>query len=204
MKRIALLFGVLLIGRVAAGQTGNPSLYSDSAPNLFFFRDLKARSVNDIVTIQIVESASATNSANTSTDKKGAVGVTAPALGGLEQGASALNFANILNGSSNLNFAGQGSTTRSGQLQASLSARVIEVFPNGDLVIEGTKEVTINRERQILTLRGVVRSRDVTPGNVVASTSIANMEAIFDGKGVVADVNKPGLLYRFFRMIAPF
>ena len=80
----------------------------------------------------------------------------------------------------------------------------MDFLSNGDLVIEGTKEVTINRERQILTLRGVVRSRDVTPGNVVASTSIANMEVIFDGKGVVADVNKPGLLYRFFRMIAPF
>ena len=89
---------------------------------------------------------------------------------------SALNFANILSGSSALNFAGQGSTSRTGQLQAYVSSRVMQVFPNGDLALEGVKEVTINRERQVLRLRGVVRQRDITPGNVVLSTAIANME----------------------------
>ena len=81
-------------------------------------------------------------------------------------------------------------------MQAAISARVVEVFPNGDLAIEGTKEVTINGERQILTIRGLVRSRDVTPGNVVLSTAIANMEVEFDGKGMVADANKPGWFFK--------
>ena len=77
-------------------------------------------------------------------------------------------------------------------------------MPNGDLAIEGIKEVTINRERQILRIRGLVRSRDITPNNVVLSTGIANMEVIFDGKGIVSDANKPGFLYRFFTWITPF
>jgi flagellar L-ring protein precursor FlgH len=199
-----LMGGLILACPNAYAQIANPSLYSDSAPHLFLFRDLKARNVNDIVTIQIVESSSASNSANTSTKKEGDVSISAPALGGLEHGASALNFSNILRGASSLSFAGQGSTSRTGQLQASLSARVIEVMPNGDLAIEGTKEVTINRERQILTIRGLVRSRDVTPFNVVSSTAIANMEVKFDGKGIVSDANKPGFLYRFFQLITPF
>lgn len=185
-------------------QNTSGSLYSDSAPNLFLFRDLKARGLNDILTIQINESASASNSANTSTDKKGDISVSAPGLGGLEQGASALNFANILSAASALNFAGQGSTSRSGQLQAFVTARVAQVLPNGDMVIEGTKEVTVNRERQILKLRGIVRPRDVTPNNVVLSTAIANLEVLFDGKGIVADANKPGFLYRLFTWITPF
>ncbi|HYR85248.1 MAG TPA: flagellar basal body L-ring protein FlgH [Terriglobia bacterium] len=185
-------------------QTPSGSLYSDNAPNLFLFRDFKARNVNDILTIQIIESATATNSANTSTKKDGSVSVTAPNLGGLEKGASALNFANILAGTSALNFAGTGSTSRAGQLQAFVTARVTQLMPNGDMAIEGTKEVTINRERQVLRIRGLVRSRDVTPNNVILSTAIANMEVVFDGKGIVSDANKPGFLYRFFSWITPF
>ena len=180
------------------------SLFSPAAPNLFLFRDVKARSVNDIVTIQIIESATASNSANTTTQKTGDITVTAPALAGLEKGASALNFAKVLQGTSALNFAGQGSTTRSGELQAWLTARVVEVLPNGDLVIEGTKDVTINRERQSLTVRGVVRSRDVSPGNVVLSTAIAHMEVKFDGKGIVSSANSPGFLHWLFTKITPF
>jgi flagellar L-ring protein FlgH len=195
----ATVFLALFLQQVPSG-----SLYSDAAPNLFLFRDFKARNVNDILTIQISETASATNSANTSTKKEGSIDVKAPALGGLEKGASALNFANILSGTSALNFAGTGSTSRTGQLQAFVSAKVTEVMPNGDMAIEGTKEVTINRERQILRIRGQVRSRDVTPNNVVLSTAIANMEVVFDGKGIVSDANKPGFLYRFFSWITPF
>ena len=185
-------------------QNPSGSLYSDSAPNLYLFRDLKARNLNDILTIQIIEQSSASNSANTSTKKDGDISIKAPSVLGLERGASALNFADILSGASALNFAGQGSTTRTGQLQAFVSARVMQALPNGDLAIEGTKEVTINRERQILRIRGLVRSRDVTPGNVVLSTAIANMEVVFDGKGIVSDANRPGFLYRLLQWITPF
>jgi flagellar L-ring protein precursor FlgH len=183
---------------------GGGSLYSDTAPSLFLFRDFKARNVNDILTIQINESATASNSANTSTNREGNVNIKAPAVGGLEKGTSALNFANILSGLSALNFAGQGTTSRTGQLQAFVSARVVEVFPNGDLGIEGIKEVMINRERQILRIRGIVRQRDITPNNVVLSTALANMEVVFDGKGIVSDANKPGFLFRLIQWVTPF
>src|SRR3989442_921946 len=185
-------------------QNPGGTLYSDAAPSLYLFRDFKARNINDILTIQINESATATNSANTSTKKEGDVSVKAPSLAGLEKGASALNFASILSGASALNFAGEGSTSRSGQLQAFVSSRVTQVFPNGDLGIEGVKEVTINRERQVLRIRGIVRPRDVTPNNVILSTAIANMEVVFDGRGIVSDANKPGFLYRLLKWITPF
>ena len=180
------------------------SLFSDSAPSLFLFRDLKARAIGDILTIQISESSTASNSAKTDTKKSGDVSVKAAAVGGLEKGNSALDFANILQGSSSLTFAGAGSTSRTGQLQAFLSARVIQVCPNGDLEFEGLKEVTVNRERQILRLRGMVRPRDITPNNVVLSTAIANLQVVFDGKGIVADANKPGFIYRLLQWIIPF
>src|SRR3989442_135591 len=114
------VFLALLLQQAPAGpqqapsgpqQVPSGSLYSDTAPSLYLFRDFKARNVNDILTIQITETSTATNSANTSTKKEGSVSVTAPALAGLEKGASALNFANILAGTSALNFAGTGSTS---------------------------------------------------------------------------------------------
>src|SRR5712691_9240061 len=146
---------VLLVAMLMQNPGG--SLYSDSAPNLFLFRDFKARNVNDILTIQINESSTASNSANTATKKNGEVSVKAPTLFGLEKTKRALNLSDILSGSSALNFAGQGSTARTGQLQAFVSARVVQVLPNGDLAIEGVKEVTINREHQVLRIRGIVR-----------------------------------------------
>lgn len=182
-----------------------PSLFSANAPDLFLYRDVKARNVGDILTIQVIENASATNSATTATQKKGDVSLSAPALAGLESGgASPLNFSNVLQAAGGLNFNGTGSTTRSGQLQAAISARVVQVLPNGDLRIEGTKVVAINGERQTLTIGGLVRSHDVSPTNVILSTAIANMDVKFDGKGIVADSNKPGWFYRLYQIINPF
>jgi flagellar L-ring protein precursor FlgH len=182
-----------------------PSLFSANAPDLFLYRDVKARNVGDILTIQVIENASATNSATTATQKKGDVSLSAPALAGLESGGtSPLNFSNVLQAAGGLNFNGTGSTTRSGQLQAAISARVVQVLPNGDLRIEGTKVVAINGERQTLTIGGLVRSHDVSPTNVILSTAIANMDVKFDGKGVVADSNKPGWFYRLYQIINPF
>jgi flagellar L-ring protein precursor FlgH len=176
----------------------NGSLYSDAAPNLFLFRDLRARNVNDIITIVIVENSTATNSANTTTQKKGDVTAAAPGFLGIKVPTNPLTM------NSALDFSGQGSTTRSGQLNASLSARVVQVLPNGDLVIEGTKQVTINHEHQLLTVRGTVRQYDLSSTNVVLSTAIANMEVNFDGKGIISDANKPALLFKIFKYILPF
>ncbi len=194
----------LILSLVLLQSPANASLFSPDSPNLFLFRDQKARAVGDIVTIQVVETATATNSATTATQKKGDVSLSAPALGGLEKSGSPLNFANILQGAGGINFNGSGSTSRTGQLQAAISARIVEVAPNGDLRLEGNKEVAINGERQILTIRGVVRVKDVSPSNQVLSTSIADMAVLFNGKGVVADANKPGWLYKVLKVITPF
>jgi len=186
-------------------QNADPSsLFSANAPGLNLFRDVKARNVGDILTIRVVENASATNTATTATQKKGDVSLNAPAMFGLEHGNSTLNFNNMLQAAGGLNFNGTGSTTRSGQLQAEISARVLQVLQNGDIRIEGTKIVTINGEKQTLTIVGLVRSYDVSPGNIVASTAIANMEVKYDGKGVVADANKQGWFYKFYKVISPF
>jgi len=198
VRRTAVCALLVVLFSIPAIAQNNASLYSDTASNLFLFRDLKARNVNDIVTIVIVENSTASNSANTSTQKKGDVTAAVPGFLGIKTPAIPLTA------SSALDFSGQGSTTRSGQLNASLSARVVQVMPNGDMVIEGTKQVTINREHQLLTVRGTVRQYDLSPTNVVLSTALANMEVNFDGKGIISDANKPALLFKIFKYILPF
>jgi flagellar L-ring protein precursor FlgH len=198
MKATAIFLFIVLSAHAAAAQGSNPSLYSEASPNLYLFRDLKARNVNDIITISVIESSTASNSANTSTQKKGDVSLAAPSLFGIKTPAT------LLQASSGLDFAGQGATTRTGQLSASISARITQVLPSGDLAIEGTKQVTINGEHQVLKVRGVVRQYDIASNNVILSTAIANMEVVFDGKGVISDANKPALLSRIFKYILPF
>jgi flagellar L-ring protein FlgH len=198
VRRIAVsaLLGVLFSVPAMAQNTG--SIYSDAAPNAFLFRDVRGHNVNDIVTIMIVENSTATNTANTSTQKKGDVAAAVPGFLGIKTPSNPLTL------NSALDFTGQGTTTRTGQLNASLSARIIQVMPNGDLVIEGTKQVTINKEKQLLTVRGTVRQYDLSSTNVVLSTAIANMEVNFDGKGILSDANKPALLSKIFKYILPF
>ena len=181
----------------------NGSLFNSTSSSLFLFGDVKARRANDIVTIQINETDSATNSANTSTQKNTNATMAAPGAFGLER-SSQLDFTKLLDLSTGLTFGGQGATSRSGQLQARLSARVVEVLPNGDLVIEGTKDVTINREHQSMNIRGVIRPVDINPNNVVLSTSIAHMEVKFDGKGIVSNSSNPGFLTWLFNKLNLF
>jgi flagellar L-ring protein precursor FlgH len=100
---------------------------------------------------------------------------------------------------------GQGATTRSATLTTTLSARVAGVLPNGYLVLEGAKTMTVNSEAQVVTVRGVARPIDVAPGNVVRSDRLAQLEVKINGKGVVGDaVRRPNFLYRLLLGLLPF
>ena len=95
-------------------------------------------------------------------------------------------------------------TSRRSTVSTSLTARVVEVFPNRNLLIEANREVLVNGERQLVTLRGVVRPTDISADNVVLSTRIAEMELEVDGRGLVADAQKPGWLFKVLNGIWPF
>ena len=184
-------------------QTSAGSLYSTSAINAELFTDIKAHRVNDILTIRILESTQAQSAADAQTSRSSSTNLGVPNLFGLEN-HTGLPMDNLLTANSDIKFQGNGSTNRSGSVDAFLSARVKEVLPNGDLVIEGVKEIKVNNERQMLRLFGVVRSRDVGPGNVVLSTAIANMLVQVDGKGVLSDSIRQGWLLGIISKFWPF
>jgi flagellar L-ring protein precursor FlgH len=111
----------------------------------------------------------------------------------------------LANVSGNTTLNGQGQTTRQTDLTTTLSARVTHVLPNGYLVVEGSKDIQVNSERQTVSVRGVVRPVDLSPGNLVPSTSLADLEVHINGKGVVNDaVRRPFFLYRLLLGLMPF
>ena len=112
---------------------------------------------------------------------------------------------NLLNLSSTQALDGSGTTSRNSTLSTTLSARVTHVLPNGYLVLEGTKDVQVNSEHQLVTVRGVIRPADLSTGNIITSNQIAQMEIKIDGKGVVNDaIRRPNILYRILLGILPF
>ena len=164
--------------------------------------DLRARRVNDLVTIRVVENVSGLGSADSNVDKKTSGSAGVGNLFGLEtRMPAAINPSNLVGFTTSTNFQGGGSTSRSGALSAVLTARVQEVLPNGDLVVQGVREIEINGDRQILVLSGVVRPADIGAGNVVASTAVGQMRIRYFGRGLMKDSLTPGWLVRILNKI---
>lgn len=165
--------------------------------------DLRARHVDDLVTILVVERASAVAKGSTKTARQSGTKNSISALAGVPSPVGAL--ANLATTSGNTQLDGQGQTSRETLLSTTLSARVTHVLPNGNLVIEGAKDVEVNSERQIVTVRGVIRPFDLNQANIVRSDRVAQMEIRINGKGVVGDaIRRPFFLYRILTGILPF
>jgi flagellar L-ring protein precursor FlgH len=179
------------------------SLWSPASRLTDVGSDVRAVQVDDLVTIVVNESASAVATGATKTARASAAQSQISALAGKKSPNGAAQ--NLLNLNSSQSLDGSGTTSRGTTLSATLSARVTHVLPNGYLVLEGTKEMQVNSEHQTVTVRGVIRPADLTTGNVIGSSQIAQMEIKIDGKGVVNDaIRRPNILYRLLLGILPF
>jgi flagellar L-ring protein precursor FlgH len=101
-------------------------------------------------------------------------------------------------------FDGSGQTSRNETMSASITARVIEVAPNGNLFIRGARKVRVNNETQYITLTGLVRPADISPDNTVLSSYIAEASIEYTGSGPVSDKQRPGWLMRAVDFVWPF
>lgn len=164
--------------------------------------DLRARNVNDLVTVHVIEAITAQGSADSALDKKSGASAAVPNLFGLESKyPSALNPTSLASLSASTAFKGGGNTSRSGSLTADMTARIAEVLPNGNMVIEGVREIEINGDRQIVVLTGVARPSDIGKDNDVLSTNIGQLRIRYFGKGLMKDNLKPGFLVRILNKI---
>jgi flagellar L-ring protein precursor FlgH len=174
----------------------NGSIYRASG-NYMIFEDPRAHSVGDLLTILLEEKTDASKKSSTKTGKDSSYAMATPTIAGkpfTPQGQSLFNNAFTSAGE----FSGDGTTTQSNSLEASITVTVVEVLANGNLMVRGEKVMTINQGDEFIRVSGIVRPVDISPNNTVSSAKIANSEIIVGGNGTVANAAKQGWLGRFF------
>ncbi len=186
------------------GNNASPgSLYGAGGRYGDLFRDQRAYQIDDLITVVVSDRASAVARGVTSSSRKTNSSGAVTALAGALPAASALANLGALGGEAKLD--GQGQTSRETELSTTLSVRVTHVMPNGNLILQGTKDIMVNSERQTVVVRGICRPQDLTPGNTIRSDRLAELEVRIQGKGVVEDaIKRPFLLYRILNGLLPF
>ncbi len=161
------------------------------------FEDQKAGRLGDILTVRLVEQTRASKDSSTSTSKENEATLANPTVFGRPVTSGGTP---ILEGSldGERSFEGSGSSSQSNSLTGDITVTVTQRLPNGNLVIEGEKWLTINQGREFIKVRGVIRPADIGTDNSVLSTRIANAQIAYSGKGPLDDANRMGLLARFF------
>lgn len=188
MKYCCAAFLILSFG---AGQSAlaedlfNPQQYRGLAT------DERAYRVGDVVTLIVYQSAEARNlAANTS---------------GRDTQAGASFQTDVRGESADIrfggSFSGRGEVRRGGSILAQISARIIEVLPNGDVRLEGEQSVYVNGEETLIGVRGIARLADIDANNTLSSGRLADAEIRYDGSGFATDSARPGLLNQFFRLL---
>jgi flagellar L-ring protein precursor FlgH len=189
----------------AAPQSSANSLWRDTAS---LYEDNKARRLNDLVTINVLENMTGSGAANTNAARTSSIGAGVTDLFGMPLSASVNKGRYMLTPSVTAAFAddfkGKGATNRTGNLVGTITAKVVEVMPNGNLLLESRKEITINNEKQILILRGMVRPDDIGTDNTILSSRVADAEVFFVGDGVLQEKQRPGWLGRIVGAVWPF
>jgi flagellar L-ring protein FlgH len=161
------------------------------------FTDIKAARVGDLLTVLVYEDAQASNSSQLKTEEKSDANTKSTG------GVGPLHFIPLFSAdnTNNNKYDGKGENSRTGLLKGKMTVEVIAERNNGDLVIQGSRVVTINSDHQTMTLTGIVRRADINPDNTLESYNIAEAQIVYTGKGPGADGSKPGLITRALNWI---
>jgi flagellar L-ring protein FlgH len=182
----------------------NGSLFTDNAAGGNLLRDFKARQVGDLVFVDVVETSTATVSSSAKRNRdSGNLGGIVPLLSAIPVGGVQA-AAPVVGEMGKRKFEGNGTTERESKVRARITARVIEVLPNGDMRIEAVKLVKINKETEQLAVTGIVRPNDLASDNSIETILVGDLRVEFNGKGIASADNAPGWLFRLFDKISPF
>ena len=176
------------------------SVYTAGYASGLLFEDRRARSVGDIITVQIVEKTDAQKSSNTNTARASNNNFAVNALGKLP-GKSLLN--SNLGATSDFSFDGKGASASANGFSGTITVTVTEVLPNGNLQVSGEKQVGINQGSEFIRLSGVVNPIQLTAGNTIQSIQLADARIEYRGSGSVNDNQQQGWLSRFFLNVLP-
>jgi flagellar L-ring protein FlgH len=192
MKKIRMIALVLVAVGMIAFRASAGSLWNDNSESLY--SDKKALYVGDIVTIVVNENTSATQKSKSSI-KQNEKMATSDGTGVLSKFLNAFGF------QADDQYSADGNTSSGSTLATTISAEVMEVLPNGNLLVEARKSMVVNAETQTVVLSGVIRPNDVGRNNQISSSVIANLNLRYEGKGPIAKRQKPGILNKLFDLI---
>lgn len=184
------------------------SLWSNSPQSLF--GDRRAKNIGDILTVLVEIDDSATLNNSTSTSRSGNDSVAAATVYGLEQlvdriiPGDAVSLENGVSASGSQDATGTGAITRDEAISLRVAATVVDVLPNGHLVVTGSQEVRVNFELRDLQVAGVIRPEDITRNNTITYDKIANARVSYGGRGHVSDMQQRRLGQQFVDMVSPF
>lgn len=182
----------------------NGSLFTEGSVHGNLLRDFKARQIGDLVFVDVVETSSANVTSNAKRDREsGNLGGIVPLISALPINGAPV-AGSITGELGRREFEGKGSTGRNSSIRTRITARVIEVLPNGDLRIEAIKLVKINKETEQVAVTGIVRPNDLASDNSIETFFVGDLRVEFNGKGIASADNAPGWLFRLFDKISPF
>ena len=176
------------------------SIYQAGASRTLF-EDRRARYVGDTMTISISENTSASTKSNTSVSRSTSTSASVPTLTGLP-GKSLQGIG--LEASSANSLAGKGDAAANNVFTGTITVTVIEVLPNGNLLVSGEKQIAINQGNEFIRFSGIVNPVSVTGANTVQSTQVADARIEYRANGYIDETQQMGWLQRFFVNVLPF
>jgi flagellar L-ring protein precursor FlgH len=174
------------------------------------YEDQRANAVGDLLTVVVVETSEASREATTDLSRKAAVAADvsaflgAPTHFGLDRLYGSTGFDPSVKANTANTFKGEGTTTRKDVLRTRVAARVLEVMEDGNLLVEGRRQVKVNEEDQFLFVRGIARPTDISPDNTISSVALAEAQILYGGSGDISSHQRPGWLYRVVNAVWPF
>lgn len=161
------------------------------------FEDAKAFRIGDLLSITLAEATNASKSAATTTSKEDGIDIGAGTIFGVTPTHNGTTFLqNSID--AERDFSGSGDSSQSNSLDGELTVMVVDIMPNGNLVVRGEKIIGLNQGSEYLRISGIVRPQDVSSDNVVVSSKLANARIYYGGGGTIAEANTRGWLSRFF------
>lgn len=165
------------------------------------FEDRRARYVGDTMTIAISEANTASSKSDTKASKATSVTAAVPTVSGLPgKSFQGLN----LSASGSNSLTGQGETAANNVFTGSITVTVIEVLPNGNLLVSGEKQVAIGENTEYIRLSGVVNPYYISAANSISSSQVADARIEYKERGVISEAQVMGWLARFFLSALPF
>ena len=174
-----------------------------------FFKDQRARTIGDVVTVQVTIADEATLTNETRRTRENSDDLSASAFFGFESKLGevfpdAVDPTNLVDLNSELEHGGRGNTARNEEIKLNVAAVVTQVLPNGNFVIQGRQEVRVNFEVRELYVAGVARPVDITPDNQIRHDQIAELRVAYGGRGQITDVQQPRYGAQVLDVILPY